>query len=432
MKPVCQIKTQTLINKFSLIALILVLAAPGGELLAKKNKQQNIKNNSAQQVSTAKAAKSQVQAAGDNLATSTNTGTASSGQPDHAKTNSQAGTNGTIGSSLNANGAASADTNGDTVLVSMNGKPVLTLKEFDEFLAEVASNDPQIGFVLQYDPVRVREGLFENKVQLMIMGEWAKTSGIRDTAKYQAEEQKKLEQIRMMLDVQTFIQDHKVEVTEADIKEYYEKHKSTDRRLLLSPAGIEAKAVRFEKDQKTKADEFAHKLKTNPKETLESLAKASDLDVSNLGIISDDSTNVMPEIKDAILAVQKFPHVAVVKCEDDYWVINATGKVAAKYRPLEQVQDGLRELLLPEKTKQMIDIELPKLAQKFKIVENKQYFADLKQKQAVRAEQEQAEIVDLSDDLDSEDNLDNSNSADSANEFDSANLLEDIELEVQQ
>lgn len=432
MKPVCQIKIQIPINKFSLIALILVLAAPGGELLAKKNKQQNIKNNSAQQVSTAKAAKSQVQAVGDNLATSTNTGTASSGQPDHAKTNSQAGTNGTVGNSLNANGAASSDTNGDTVLVSMNGKPALTLKEFDVFLAEVASSDPQINFVLQYDPVRVREGLFENKVQLMIMGEWAKTSGIRDTAKYQAEEQKKLEQIRTMLDVQTFIQDHKVEVTEADIKEYYEKHKSTDRRLLLSPAGIEAKAVRFEKDQKPKADEFAHKLKTNAKETLESLAKASDLDVSNLGIISDDSTNVMPEIKDAILAVQKFPHVAVVKCEDDYWVINATGKVAAKYRPLEQVQDGLRELLLPEKTKQMIDIELPKLAQKFKIVENKQYFADLKQKQAVRAEQEQAEIVDLSDDLDSEDNLDNSNSADSANEFDSANLLEDIELEVQQ
>jgi hypothetical protein len=427
MKPVCQIKTQIKIktqvsklNKFSLVALILVLVAPAGGLLAKKNKQQNIKNNNAQQASTTKAAKSQVQAAPENnLATSTNadtksanTVTASSGQLD-TKTSS-----------------ASSDTNGDTVLLSMAGKPVLTVTEFDEFLAEVASNDPQIGFVLQYDPIRVKEGLFENKVQLMIMGEWAKTSGIRNTEKYQAEEQKKLEQIRLMLDVQTFIQDHKVEVTAADIKAYYEKNKDTDRRLLLSPAGIEAKAVRFEKEQKTKADEFAHKLKNNPKETLENLAKTGDLDVSNLGIINDDSTNVMPEIKDAILAVQKFPHVAVVQCEDDYWVINATGKVAAKYRPLEQVQDGLRELLLPEKTKQMIDTELPKLAQKFKIVENKQYFVELKQKQAVKAEQ--AEIIDLSEDLDNLDNLDNNNSVDSANEFDNASLLEDIELEVQQ
>lgn len=423
MKPVCQIKTQIQIyklNKFNLIALLLVLSSPVGELLAKKNKQNNSKVNTA---STTKAAKSQVQVIpAEKLAadTNANTITASSDNSDHAS--SPAGTN---------NSVSSGD---DTVLLSMAGKPVLTVKEFDEFLAEVASNDPQIGFVLQYDPIRVKEGLFENKVQLMIMGEWAKTSGIRNTEKYQAEEQKKLEQIRLMLDVQTFIQDHKVEVTEADLKEYYEKNKNTDRRLLLSPAGIEAKAVRFEKEQQTKANEFAHKLKTNSKETLENLAKASDLDVSNLGIINDDSTNVMPEIKSAILAVQKFPHVAVVKCEDDYWVINVTGKAAAKYRPLEQVQDGLRELLLPEKTKQMIDIELPKLAQKFKIVENKQYFEELKKQQAAKVGQ--AEMIDLTEDLDGLDSLGsnaaNANEFDDLSELDDNGLLEDIELEVQQ
>ncbi len=401
------------INKFSLTLVLLVFGLTGNSLLSK-----NKKSNSKVTPAVAKPVNSQVQAEPDN------------NLPDHNLTVSSA--KNSTDSTVATTGITNTNNNSaDTVLLTMAGKPVLTVKEFDDLLSEVASSDPQVGFILQYDPIRVKESLFENKVRLVIMSEWAQTTGVRNTEKYKADEQKMLEQVHMMLDGQAFIQDHKVEISDADIQEYYDKNKNTDRRLLLAPAGIEAKAVLFEKDQQAQADKFADKLKNNSKntkDTIENLAKSSDLDVSNLGIINDESANVIPEIKDAILAIQKFPHVAVVKCEEGYWVILASGKVAAKYRPLDQVKDSLRELLLPEKIKQMFDAEMPKLAQKFKIVENKQYFEELKKKQAAKQEQ-QEELIDLADandlgDLDETDTLDVSS--------DNSDLLEDIELDMHQ
>ena len=280
----------------------------------------------------------------------------------------------------------------DTVLLAMDHKPVLTVKDFTSFVNEIAQSDQQIFWMLQVDPARVQANLYEAKVRALLIGEWAQKDGIRNTPEYKAEEQELLERIRMMLDNQAFIRAHQVEVTEADLQKYYDEHKATDPSLLLAPAGVEAKAVRFSKAA-AKAEEFAARLRKDAKFDIEQLAKQSELEAHPLGVINEKSYSVMPEIQTAVLAVQQFPAVLVVPCEEDHWVVLATGKVAAKYQPLEQVKGLLKEALYPEKVKAMLDAEMPKLMQRFKAVENKQYFADLQAAAAAEAAVDEAAAI---------------------------------------
>ncbi|HLB40483.1 MAG TPA: hypothetical protein VJJ83_01710, partial [Candidatus Babeliales bacterium] len=115
----------------------------------------------------------------------------------------------------------------DTVLLAMDHKPVLTVKDFTSFVNEIAQSDQQIFWMLQVDPARVQANLYEAKVRALLIGEWAQKDGIRNTPEYKAEEQELLERIRMMLDNQAFIRAHQVEVTEADLQKYYDEHKAT-------------------------------------------------------------------------------------------------------------------------------------------------------------------------------------------------------------
>lgn len=291
-----------------------------------------------------------------------------------------------------ATGSNLAAISDDTVLLTMDHKPVLTVKDFTNFVNEIAQADQYIAIMLQADPARVQANLYEAKVRGLLIGEWAQKDGIRNSAKYKAEEQELLERVRMMLDNQAFIREHAVEVTDADLRKYYDEHKATDPALLLTPAGIEAKAVRFGKEQ-VKAEEFAAQLKKAKKSDFEVLAKQANLEVLPLGVINDKTYGVMPEIQTAVLAAQHFPAVSVVKCEDDYWVVLATGKVAAKYQPFEQVKAMIKEQLYPEKVKAMFDAEIPKLMQRFKVVEHKQYFVDLQAAAAVDSVDEAADAL---------------------------------------
>jgi len=261
------------------------------------------------------------------------------------------------------------------VLLSIEGSPALTVKDIDSFIDQIAGADEQVKAMLQ-NP-EYKERIYQDKKRSIILGKWAKDAGVREKKEYRDKEKNVLEAVRTQLDAEEFVKHHTIDVTDTDAKKYYDESKNQDPRILISPEGIKAAAVVF--DTESAANDFAKNLKDSKKD-IEKLAKDKKLTVLPLGIVNNEAFFIDAKVKDKIMSAKHMPDVIVVKGDDNkYWVAMAQKKETAQYRPFDKVKDTIKQVLKSKKTEEVFETELKKIEQKLNIVENKQYFQDLKQ-----------------------------------------------------
>jgi hypothetical protein len=265
---------------------------------------------------------------------------------------------------------------GSAAIITVEGKPVLTAKEFEDFINKAAEGNEQVKLWMQFVP-DFKEQVFNAKKRSVIIGEWAKKQGIRNSKEYRDKERILMDSIRENLDSEEFIKRHDVEVNDEEANKYYEENKAQDPRIITSPEGVKAFGISLK--NQAEANEVAEAAKKNHS-NLEKLAKDKKLSVTQFGVVNEESV-IDNKIKEKILSTKTFPAVLVVKDEKGkFWVVIAKSKEKAQFRPFEQVKDLIKKLLKPKKLEEMLEKELPKLEKEYNVVSDKSYFEEQRKK----------------------------------------------------
>lgn len=285
------------------------------------------------------------------------------------------------------------------VLMTIDGAPALTVKEYEEQLDMARKANPQIEMFLQMMPNAEREFVFRGMATARLMKAWAHKQGIDQTEEFKKQQQHLHEAMDLQLYMKHFDEAHPITVSDSDVQKYYEEKKDTIPGLALSQGGVETSYVRFE--SKNKAQEFFEKVKEVKK--ADSFKKIAEDNKQQVGqSVINAKSPFGDAIKNTVLDLKKFPSVQVVKAgEDAYWVIFASGKTEAKYHDIKspQVQQGLRKMIADERKEKQLEAMVEKLKSELNVVENSKYFDDKEAKKRAAAEGSASQE---SDDLDEE------------------------------
>lgn len=249
------------------------------------------------------------------------------------------------------------------VLVSMNGKPVVTTEMLDQNYRQVIEERPDLAKLEGC----VKESLFQGLVRQALVDEYVKRNKLDEKEAYVKDREIMADTCRKILNVKYFKEAHPVAVKDSEVKEYYDANKDTFPDLILERGGIETMAVSFDKEADAKA--FLAKAKAAPKD-FEKLAKegGNKDKFRDYKHVNARSPEVDPAIKNAILELKNFPEIKLVQAGNAYWVVNAVSKRDSKYRPFdEQIKEGLRQYMIQEREAKVMDEEMTKLKGEYKL-----------------------------------------------------------------
>jgi hypothetical protein len=137
--------------------------------------------------------------------------------------------------------------------------------------------------------------------------------------------------------------------------------------LLISRGGIKAVGVSF--DKMAAAQDFLAKAKASKDITKAAQAAQLSKNVQDFKMVNDQSVGIDSALRDKILEIKKVPAVELIKLSDNkIWVVSATEKEEAKYRPFEQIKSGLEQLVKREKSNEVFEQELNKLKKNIKLL----------------------------------------------------------------
>jgi hypothetical protein len=275
------------------------------------------------------------------------------------------------------------------VLLSIEGKPVITVPQFEEYKNNLLESQPQLKQLLAFMPDAERE-IFQSMANEKVLELWVSKNKIDQQADYQKDRRLGLEFLDRQLAIKYFQELYpkmnKVEATDADAKKWYDEKKDATPELLISRGGVNAKGISF--DTEADAKSFLEKV-TKPGADLEQLAKDQKLTVKEFKQVGPQSFDVDTEIREKLAGLEKFPTTELIKTKNKFWVVKAIGKEEQKYVPFEQVKDPIKQQL---KMQKLFTDEIEKLKKEFKFTENKAFFESKKQEQEEQMKKMKAEM----------------------------------------
>ncbi|MGE0009250.1 MAG: peptidyl-prolyl cis-trans isomerase [Candidatus Babeliales bacterium] len=288
------------------------------------------------------------------------------------------------------------------VLLRINGKPAVTVAEFEEYKAKILEIQPQYKQMMAMMPeperVKIDQNLYENMVNQKVLQAWVEKNNINDSAEYQKDLALIVDFAKQNLSVKHFQEKHPVTVTEADLLAFYEDNKGKMPGLSQSLGGVHAKAVKFE--SRDKANDFLAKAKA-PGADFDKLAKASNLKVEEYKDVNNRSFNLDMQVRKSLLAMESLPRTELVEAGKTAWVVKGIEKTEAVYVAFDEVREGLENMLKQQKQTEIIQAELEKLKKEYDVDINSGYF-DAKIKLAQEAVQQEAEKLAAAQEADKE------------------------------
>lgn len=267
---------------------------------------------------------------------------------------------------------------GEEVLVSKNGKPLLTIDEFKEFINEAMGADQQMQFMAQIMPDFEEQLLERAKMPEYVLDEWAKEANIAADADYKKMRAQAEKALNTMLNQKMFIKKHVGEISESDAKSYYDANKTQDPALVMTQEGVEAKGISFDKE--IDAKNFLAKV-NELKGDMVKAAQEIKKELDDFGLVSQMSM-IDSTVKEKLLELKKFPQLLpIIKANDkEFWVVKAFKKEKVQYVPFEQAKDRIKESLTNKKIEEAFEKKLPEYQKKYGIEINRTYF-DRKRKE---------------------------------------------------
>jgi hypothetical protein len=265
-------------------------------------------------------------------------------------------------------------TDGSLVVVSMDGKPLITQERLIKEKNDVIESNPQLKAMLaMMDEKQLERNLVEGLTNQEIVKRYIEEKNIHASNEYQEELERTIRSIRHMLNVKYFSQEFPVSVSDADAKEFYNKNKDSMPQLLLSRGGIEAKGVPFQKLEEAKKF-LAQANQAGGFDKAVQTANVADK-VKDFRLVNKQSLGIDAELRDSILDIAQAPTTKLFSLKDGtHWVVFADKKEDAQYRPFEQVKNDLKQYLEKEKRVERFDQEISRLKQEYRVLINEDYF----------------------------------------------------------
>lgn len=272
------------------------------------------------------------------------------------------------------------------VLLSIDGKPVLYVQEFEDQKAMAQQSNQQLNMILQMMPEAEYTMLFKSIEAGHLMKAWVVREGIDQRADLVKKRQQYHDAIDAQLYIQYYEEAHPVDVTEHEALAYYKAKRDQIPGLMLAPSGVELVYVSFE--TKPQAEAFLAKIKDGSEKHCKAAAKEADLKLETIAVNQD--SQVSDVVKNIALSVTKFPTKELVKVDEHaYWVIGFVKKQEAQYRSFDekQIKDGITKMCKDEKREAELTKQIEKLRKEFKVEENNAYFEKKQQNQAKALQQ---------------------------------------------
>lgn len=258
------------------------------------------------------------------------------------------------------------------VLLTIDGQPRITMAQFEDYKKNIMEVQPQLKQLISLMPDAEYE-LFKSMVNEELLKDWIRTSKIDQKVEYKHDLQMILDFAGRQLAVKYFQDAHPVKVSDVDIRKFYEDNKKQFPELIVSQGGVKAQGVSFS----TPADAQAFMAKAKEK-GFAAAAKEANLKLEEYKDISATSYELEAPLRDKLVAVKKFPSIEMVTGKDKTYVVNATGKTEPEYVAYDQIKPRLEMYLQQQKMAENFTKELDKLKQTMNVVENKNYFDQIK------------------------------------------------------
>src|SRR5579859_2934591 len=254
------------------------------------------------------------------------------------------------------------------VLLTINGQPALTIQEFEIYYEQLVEQQPQLKSFAAFMP-DLKLNIYATLVSQKALEQWIKSEGIDQKPEYQTDKKMLLENVDRGLAIKYFQEQHPVNISDSDVKSFYDKNKDTV--YVMSPSGVNAVGVSL--DQEGAAKAFLTKAQ-QPGSDLNKVATDAHLTARSFGRVNMETQNVDKGLKDKILAMKSFPSTQMFKVDKTYWVVQAKSKDDAKYYPYDQAKEDAKNRIEQERMGEMFNTEIDKLKKQYNIVENKSYF----------------------------------------------------------
>jgi len=284
--------------------------------------------------------------------------------------------------------ASKAKTDSSQVLATMNGKVLLTAQEFEQEFNAFMSQHP-LGQVLK-QMEGIEKQIFNGVLSKRLLAAWVSENKIDQTPEYQDQ----LDQLKVMLNAKHFEMKHAPkEVTDAEAQDYYNKNRDAIPEAVITRGGVNTIAAEFDKDADAKA--FLAKVQGKGAEFAQ-IAKDAKIDsskVRDFKTVSTQTVGIDSALRDAILKLQKFPAYQVIPAAGKFWVVYASGKEQAKYRPFDQVKAVVKERLGMEAARKAFETGIEDLKKEKNVKDNFDTWYAAQKKQASNAPVEGLEAV---------------------------------------
>lgn len=298
----------------------------------------------------------------------------------------------TVESSVSKRPVSTSPASTSEVLLTVNGKPKITLNDFERYKDQFFTIQPQYKQILEYMPrteqVRIDQNIFQNMVNEILFQEWVEKNHVDKRKDYQDDYNMIMEMGKRNLAIKYYQEENPIKITDEEVKKFYEDNKDKMSELMESPGGVNAKAVKFETESDAK--DFLEKVKEGGGD-LQKIAEEMGHTIEDLQQVNQMSFNVDNPLRQKLLELKDFPaHVHVKANDKSHYVVHATGKDKPEYVPFEQVKPGLENYLKQQKMSDMLTKAAEDLKKKYDINENMKYFTQ-KMVEAEKAEQEKQE-----------------------------------------
>jgi hypothetical protein len=272
---------------------------------------------------------------------------------------------------------------GSEVLVTVEGKPRLTLKMFEKEFSDFLEKNQQVKALLAFMP-NMEQQFFKGIVDQCVIDEYITRHNIHQSDEYIKDLEDFIKAGKQMLNVRYFTQRNPVEVTDAQVRKYYEEHKEKTPELMISKGGVQVHGVQFESLDAAKG--FLDTVKAAPRQIEQKAKEAQVHDkFRDFKLVNAQSVGIEPAVRDMVLKFKTFPAVELVKVNDTlYWVVTGLAKEEPKYYAYEQVKEPLKEAVMKEKQMEALEAALEKLRQ--------EYNFDVNQECIRKREEEQRQV----------------------------------------
>lgn len=282
-------------------------------------------------------------------------------------------------------------------LITMEGTPIVTMNSLQSEKEKLLDANPQLKQMLDYmDPAQLDRNLAEGLMNQVIVDRYIGEQGIDQLPDYKKELRDGIKAVERMVNTKFFTQSFDVNISDADVRAFYDANKDAMPHLIISRGGVRAMGVPCANEQEART--FADVVKAQKND----LQKAAEMQgkkdqVRDFMTVTQQSFGIEPELKNKIMALSSFPSVNVVTLQDgSAWVVLAQSKEASQYRPYDEVKADLKDYLEKEDRAKRFDDEMSKLKARYNVVMKEEFFGT-PEEQAAAAAAEEAELAQLDD-----------------------------------